>query len=88
MRSHLPLSPPPNSLYRPPPQPPSIGRLPNLPLSAASPTSLYRPPPQPPSIGRLPASPTSLYRPPPQPPSIGRLLNLPLWHRILNCVVD
>ncbi|KAG8174498.1 hypothetical protein JTE90_000197 [Oedothorax gibbosus] len=52
----------------------SIGRLPILPLSAASSPSLYRPPPLPPSIGRLltlplsAASSPSLYRPPPSLP--------------------
>ncbi|KAG8186406.1 hypothetical protein JTE90_023137 [Oedothorax gibbosus] len=48
-------------LYRPPPHPPSIGRLRILPLSAASASSLYRPPPTP---YRLPPP----YRPPPHPP--------------------
>ncbi|KAG8196344.1 hypothetical protein JTE90_013827 [Oedothorax gibbosus] len=68
------------SLYRPPPHPPSIGRLLTLPLSAASSPSLYRPPPHPPSIGRLRILPLSavsspsLYRPPPQPPPIGNSL--------------
>ncbi|KAG8179390.1 hypothetical protein JTE90_003646 [Oedothorax gibbosus] len=70
------------SLYRPLPHPPSIGRLLNLPLSAAPSSSLYRAPSSPsiapptslsaasspPSIGR--PSPPSIGRP--SPPSIGR----------------